>query len=516
VIAGGALLALLTVEAAPVVPLAPLAPLSSDPAALAEGSDDARFTDETQPRLAHPYLRTAIEEVVLLGLGTAWYWRHPSYSSWDLHFTWTDWHSKLFSMRQVVFDDDLFTTNGLSHPIAGTIYYQVARGNGLSPLASFVTSFLASTAWEYFSEWDEKPSTNDLIFTPAGGAVIGEAAYRLGRTFAAGTPGVGNCLGALLFSPVATLNQAPVCRGVTGQPTDAFGLPTRVSHRLTFELGQTYSSFDGGSLVTSLEIGLAAAIVDHRRYQKPGTGLTSIRPGDWTELAFDGMFSHDGTRGLELHANGVWWGRYFRSYALPDEHAPRPPDGWGMMLGLGSTFDYDGRLLPTEWDRVVTAGLGGPMLEYTDRCGSLTTRAAFNVQYGFSMVSSLAYPAAAAALADATIKTELKHGGYYYAQSVTGAATVSLDDGPIGVFVRARVGGYWSFNRDDRYQAELTDNFSLHDERLWLRAAASTRVLGGPLRLALVLDQINRESHLPGYAYDGVERRVAVLAVAAF
>jgi hypothetical protein len=30
--------------------------------------------------------------------------------------------------------------------------------------------------------------------------------------------------------------------------------------------------------------------------------------------------------------------------------------------------------------------------------------------------------------------------------------------------------------------------------RLWLRAAASTRVLGGPLRLAIVLEQINRAS----------------------
>jgi hypothetical protein len=500
-------------EAAPVVPLSPL---PKAPAALAEGSDDARLTDETQPRLAHPYLRTAVEEVALLGLGTAWYWRHPNYNTWDLHFTWTDWHSKLFSMRQVVFDADLFTTNALAHPIAGSLYYQIARGNGLSPLASFVTSFLASTIWEYFSEWDERPSTNDLIFTPAGGTVIGEAAYRLGRTFAAGTPGMGNCLGALLFSPVATLNQAPVCRAITGQPTDAFGLPTRVAHRVVFALGQSYSSFDGGPLLTALEVGLAAAIVDHRRYGKPGIGLTSLHPGDWTDLAFDGMFSHDGIRGVELHASSVWGGRYFRSFALPEEHATRPPDGWGMMLGLGSTFDYDARMLPSQWDRVVTAGLAGPMLEYADRHGGLTTRAAFTVQYGFSMVTSLAYPSVQTELEDTTIKTELKTGSYYYAQSVTGAATLSLDDGPIDVFLRARVGGYWSFNHDDRNQAEITDNFSLHDQRVWLRAAATIRVLGGPLRLALVLDQISRTSQLPGYAFEGIERRVGVLAVAAF
>jgi hypothetical protein len=132
------------------------------------------------------------------------------------------------------------------------------------------------------------------------------------------------------------------------------------------------------------------------------------------------------------------------------------------------------------------------------------------------MVTSLAYPSVQTELEDTTIKTELKTGSYYYAQSVTGAATLSLDDGPIDVFLRARVGGYWSFNHDDRNQAEITDNFSLHDQRVWLRAAATIRVLGGPLRLALVLDQISRTSQLPGYAFEGIERRVGVLAVAAF
>jgi hypothetical protein len=514
VIAGSALLALLTMENAPVVPLAPLP--SGGEAELPQESDDARVTDEIQPRLAHPYLRTAVEELVLLGLGTAWYWRHPAYSSWDLHFTWTDWHSKLFTMNQVVFDNDLFTTNGLAHPVAGTIYYQVARGNGLSPLASLVTSFAASTLWEYFSEWDEKPSTNDLIFTPAGGAVIGEATYRLGRMFAAGSPGMGNCLGALLFSPVATLNQAPVCRTATGQPTDDFGLPTRMWHRLYFNLGQLYSSFDGASMVTSFDVGLAAEIVDHRRYRRPGTGMTFVSPGDWTTFAWEGMFSHDGLRGLEIHASGAWWGRYLRSYALPDEHATRPPDGRGLLLGLGSTFDYDARMLPGQWDRVVTAGLAGPVLEYADRHGSLTTRFTLNAQYGFSMVTSLAYPAVAVSLDGSTIKTELKQEGYYYAQSVTGAATLYLEDGPIDLYLRARVGAYWSFNGDDKNQGTITDNFSLHDDRVYLRAATSTRVLGGPLRLALVFDQINRDSHLPSTQFEGVERRVSILAVASF
>jgi hypothetical protein len=132
------------------------------------------------------------------------------------------------------------------------------------------------------------------------------------------------------------------------------------------------------------------------------------------------------------------------------------------------------------------------------------------------MVSSLAYPAAEAALDNVTIKSELKQGGYYYAQSVTGAASLYLEDGPLDLYLRARIGAYWSFNGDDRFQGQITNNFSLQDQRVHLRAASSTRVLGGPLRLALVFDQINRDSQLPSSQFEGVERRVSILAVASF
>jgi hypothetical protein len=504
VIAVGALIALWSMEAVPVVPLSPI------PAAPIE------VPESIQSRAAHPYLRTAFEEFLIIGVGSIWYWRHPAKNSWDLHFDWTDWRAKMLGTRMIVFDDDLFATNGLAHPFAGAIYYQVARGNGLSPLASLVASFLTSTAWEYLAEWDEKPSTNDLIFTPAGGAVLGEATYRLGRMFAAGSPSLGNCMGALLFSPTATLNEAPVCHTGGNGPTDEFGLPARTWHYLSFNLGQAYFSFDGGAVATAVDLGLGVAIVDQRGYRQPGAGRGAVSPGKWTELAWENLISHGGLRGLRLHAGGVWWGRYLRDYAAAEEGARRQTDGWGLMLGLGSTFDFDSRVLPLEWDRVVTAGLVGPMLEYSARSGGLVTRATFTAQYGFSMVTSLAFPGAAAGYAGSTVKSELKQQGYYYAQSVTGAASLSLDDEPIEVYLRARVGAYWSINGDDRNQGQITDNFSLQDQRIHLRAATTLRILGGPLRAALAFDQINRDSQLPGSWYRSIERRASLSAETVF
>ena len=98
VIAVGALFALWTMEAASAVPVVPLSPIPGDP---------VEVPDDSQRRPAHPYLRTAFEEILIIGVGAIWYWRHPAKNSWDLHFSWTDWRAKMFSTRMIVFDDDL-------------------------------------------------------------------------------------------------------------------------------------------------------------------------------------------------------------------------------------------------------------------------------------------------------------------------------------------------------------------------------------------------------------------------
>jgi hypothetical protein len=164
----------------------------------------------------------------------------------------------------------------------------------------------------------------------------------------------------------------------------------------------------------------------------------------------------------------------------------------------------------------VTAGLVGPMLEYTRRHGDLTARALFTAQYGFSMVTSLAYPVAAPSLSNEIVKSALQDQGYYYAQSLTGAVTLALEKEPVSLFLRARLGGYWSIDAGDHFQSEITEHVSLHDRRLYLRAAATLRLLGGPLRAILALDQVNRYSELANFTYDGLERRLSLSVLAVF
>lgn len=473
--------------------------------------------DGPEPQPPHPYIRTTLETTAILAAGIAWYWRHPSYSDWDLRFDWKSWKSKLFSDRDIVFDDNRFDTNAVAHPIAGSFYYQVARGNGFGVAASFLSSFAASTAWEYLVEFNEKPSTNDLIFTPMGGLVIGEATYRLGRLFYEGTPSLGNCIGALVFSPVATLNDAAVCRGAGGEPPfDRGGFSRRTWHRVSLELGRARTSFEGGGVNDETTFGLAADLVAHRAYQRPGRGTTTALPGQWT--LFDGraLFSERAVRGTDFHAHVLLYGRYLRRYEESSGEVRRPTNGRGLLIGVGSAFDYDARDLEPVWDRTASAGLLGPMLELAVRRGSFAIRAALSVQYSIALVQSLAYPSAAVAFSSLFIKSELRQQGYYYAQGVTSFSSLAIDLGAFDLGVDGRWGRYRSLDEGDRYQGQLQDNFALDDTRIFLRAAAAARPFRGPLRLVLGLDQTYRTSRLPGYEATANETRTGLSGVLTF
>ena len=80
--------------------------------------------------------------------------------------------------RGFAYDPDKFTTNQLSHPQQGGLYYGAARSNGWNLWQSALFTAYGSLTWEYFGE-TSRPSTNDLITTTLGGISSGEASFRL-------------------------------------------------------------------------------------------------------------------------------------------------------------------------------------------------------------------------------------------------------------------------------------------------------------------------------------------------
>lgn len=89
-----------------------------------------------------------------------------------------DWNQ--FWKRPLEWDTDWYWTNFFLHPYQGALYYMAARGANLSPLKSFVITFLGSYVWEFLGE-KNAPSKNDMVYTTVGSFCVGEMFFRLSQ-----------------------------------------------------------------------------------------------------------------------------------------------------------------------------------------------------------------------------------------------------------------------------------------------------------------------------------------------
>jgi hypothetical protein len=468
--------------------------------------DDTESPSKNPP---HPYLRVILGELAFLTLQGAWYWGHqePSESEIDADALST-WRGKLFSTQYFTFDQDRFNANAVGHPLSGLISYQIARGSGLGPGGSFVAAVASAVVWKYFGESNQKLSINDMIVTPMSGWVLGEASYRLGSFFADGEPSLANCVGALLFSPVATLTEAPVCRGRRRDPPfDEFGFSRRTWHRLTFDLGSAHTEFDGGPTRDETSIGLGARITAHALYQRPGRGASTAEPGQWSNLGARWLVDTGTIDGVATHADSLIIGRYLRDYGdVPG--ASGAYDGRGLLFGLGSSFDYDARQLPTVWDRTLALGIAGPRIELEARRGRVAGRLTLAALYGFGQMTSLAWIQAAPQFAGVVVKSPLEGQNYYFGQGLLTFATFEAEIGDLRLHFDGRGQSLWSFNSADDHQSQIQNNFALHDNQVFLTAFAAVQPFGGPFRLTLEADDIYRASHIPGTFVTSNERRL--------
>jgi hypothetical protein len=75
-------------------------------------------------------------------------------------------------------DRDPFEINQMGHPYQGSVYYGIARSNGLDFWESMGAAFAGSAVWEIAGE-TTPPSRNDQITTSFGGSFLGESLYRM-------------------------------------------------------------------------------------------------------------------------------------------------------------------------------------------------------------------------------------------------------------------------------------------------------------------------------------------------
>ena len=240
-------------------------------------------------------------------------------------------------------------------------------------------------------------------------------------------PSVFNCVGAALFSPVATYNDGRVCHVRCGGRADE----EQKSSVTTRTMATGPPSVSGWApparrsttetASADLELTANARLRVHRLFQSVGSGRSTARPGQWTALAADWLLAEDGSHGVSVHADSIALGDYRRRYE-PTVDAPGTRTAGDGCWHVGSSYDYASRALPVHWDRVMSVGIAGPMFELTAKRGEVALRAEVALYYGFAQVSSLAYAEVADSLAGQAIRTVLRRQGYYYAHAVLPSA----------------------------------------------------------------------------------------------
>lgn len=162
-------------------------------------------------------------------------------------------------------DNDKLGTNTFAHPYNGSLYYTAGRANGYNFWQSELFAINGSAMWELFME-REYPSTNDIIATPIGGAVLGEVLFRASDAVlddrTSGLERFEREAAAFILSPMRGIN-----RLVTGQawrhrdtPGHIFGRPN-IAMQMSLGLklmefqGRMRSPYFGGSLQLDLEYG---------------------------------------------------------------------------------------------------------------------------------------------------------------------------------------------------------------------------------------------------------------------
>jgi hypothetical protein len=255
-------------------------------------------------------------------------------------------------------------------------------------------------------------------------------------------------------------------------------------------------------------------VVSYRGYRRPGKVAVSVGPGNWTKLDTRLFFgSGKYVDGVNLHSSTLMVGKYVRHYAerSPDETwRTAKPRGWGALVGLGTTFDYDMRELEVGTDKVASAGLIGPQVELTADRGSLGVRLSLTSTYAFALVESMAFLVAGNPLSGVYINSTLRNQGYYYAHGSTSLASLDLRLGVVELTFRAAFGAFWGLDGRDRFEQKIQIGLSPFDTRAAAVAIASLRPFGGPLRIAARVEHVDRYGRAAGVSGSSDETRAGV------
>jgi len=469
------------------------------------------------------YARTALEITGLLGVGAYMYYAplaEENAIDWKYGFNEKSFKERFITGEGWRFDDNNFYYNNPGHPIAGALYYSIARHNGLSALESLGFAIFGSSSWEAFMEFREVISITDQIFTPLSGAIIGETLYQCSQFHARGKRNIFNmtayvaCGGPGAISQIL-FGEVPEASG----SYDRFGFPDDVFHE--FEVGTGV----GATLNHSTGQGRADGVVNAsgKILLIPGAG----KEGTFSKLSINTMkvesklhakFGQAGVNDFEAYAKAVLGGFYIQDLkkkgceGSSDEKCKGQLHGYSILLGVASKYKlvfnradhliYQKASLKDDGlQKIGVANILGPSIELAYMYNGFKVEATIDVYGNFAAIRSLAIDKwnDHHGLDGAT--SVMRERRYHYALGVTvnPGLKVSYQEFEWGGSLNADLFDSSATYMKDQKSEEVTN--PLHAQDLFMRSKiwAGYTLPSDLMKLQVSLENIHRDSRIEDF-----------------
>lgn len=412
------------------------------------------------------FSRAVLTTLGFIGFGIGWYYidQRTNAQDWDFPFAWDTFRRKLTG-EYLRFEDNNFYHNAFGHVLAGAMYHNAFRSNGFTSLESFAGGVLATLIWEYVVEYREVASINDLIVSPIAGSALGESMHWLSLALLTEPSNTPRRIAAAFFNPTLTLNR--VLDRDDPRPLDDIERFLRSRGVWpTMELvtaGGIGSFREADYIRVGFDVDFRARLAGHR---------DADRVGELGELMFDpprmqldlGVsfgelpFFH----GLRIFTKYSWAGYFERSLGLLPSGGL---SGYTLYFGGATAFQHRTHRLVGRVDQLGIVNVAGPTFELRLIRGPLVVRLAGDAFFDFAMLRAMALDGFRAVDTLEGTKSVLKNRGYYYAFGATVRGELT---GELGPFELGFAGEYHTFDSIeglDRFQEDVTRDFSITDQR---------------------------------------------------
>jgi hypothetical protein len=422
-----------------------------------------------EPRVSYRLLATA-ENLALVGYGFASYWIHKKDNAVDWELTWSapSFREKLWTFEAVRLDTNTFETNAIWHPAAGVSTYLAARGSRLGVGESLAFAVASSAIWEFFAEYREKVSINDLLFTPLAGPTIGEPLHQMGLFFERGEDNLLTRLLSVGFSPFRFLNRYLLgWVPMRARTIDSLGFPSDIWHRFDLFAGVSTEIGQSGLRLSERYIGAQTEIIDLPTYDEPGVVTGSLRAGAITSMRFSGLLDDRGIHQSDFVSRAMLGGVYAQSIDRDDENGL---SGYALFAGLSTAFNYATHTYDARADdRLGVVNALGGTFDATIYQGRLRARIGIEAYADFAAVNSMAIDDYLDRYGNDGLKTVLKKQQYYFALGTTIRPTVSVSYRGIELGGQVTQDFFESIEGLDRFQERIKYDVHLSDQRTMQR-----------------------------------------------